>query len=462
MEIMVGNGVFLEMRPLWECMVALGLGVLVGLEREQARAEFAADHSQSLTNAGVHAKGTRTFSLISLLGYSSALLGESFPVMPLLALLALALLLSVLHLKKPGQVLSQTGERDRSVESPQEGEDITTEVAALLVAVIGMLVRLHTGVAVMLGLMCTVVLFAKPWTRQLASRVQRGELLGTLQLLVAVAILLPLVPNRPLNLFPPLDGVLNPRSIVLFVLLIAAVSYIGYILTRILGARRGLSLAGFIGGMSSSTAVTLAMAERARQSPTLLLAAAQAATLACAVMMPRVLLVTMVVYPPLGSWLLWPALANSLGYVLVYGLLAWRRKENDLEDAEKKALKLQNPFELGPALKLGALYVVVVLVAKVARVYLGVRGFYLAAAMSGLADVDSITVTAARLAHHGQESLGVGVTAILVAAATNTVAKSGMALWSGGRRYGMLVLLGHVVAFSFGAVAWLAAVFRHW
>lgn len=446
----MATGMFLELRPLWEAGAALALGLLIGLEREHARLE-AADQNPA-------AKGARTFALIALLGYASALLMPMVPALPLLTVAGLAVLLSALHLEKVRRQAAGPG--DESTPTSQllplpRGEDITTEVAALLVALLGMLVRYQLGVAVMLALFCVVVLISKPWMRKLAAQVQRNELVGTLQLLLALLIVLPVVPDRALTLFPPLEGVLNPRSVVLFVLLIAGVGYAGYVLTRILGARRGLSLAGLIGGMTSSTAVTLAMGEQARRSPSLLRPAVQGALLSYGVMMLRVLLVTMIVYPPLGMHLLVPSLLMVGGY-LAAALLVMRRaavSEQDQASDTGHAVSLSNPFEILPALKWGVLYIFVVLTAKIARTYLGVRGLYLASAAAGLADVDSIVVASSKLTQQGGEPLQVGVISIWIAVASNTVVKTGMAWWSGGRAYGLRILLGHLPALLLGVVA---------
>ncbi len=441
---------FLELRPLWEAAVALALGLLIGLEREHARVE-AAENNPS-------AKGARTFALIALLGYAAILLGQTVPGLPLWTLVGLSLLLSALHLEKTRRVGQPSSEASAaSAPPPSRGEDVTTEVAALVTCVLGMLVHLQLGVAVMLGLFCVVVLISKPWMRQLAKSVQRSELVGTLQLLLALLIVLPVVPDRALTLFPPLEGVLNPRSVVLFVLLIAGVGYVGYVLTRILGARRGLSLAGLIGGMTSSTAVTLAMGERAHHNPSLLAPALQGALLAYGVMMLRVLLVTLIVYPPLGMHLLLPCLLMVLGYLIAFGLVVLRARqaENPVEGDRQGAVSLANPFAILPALKWGLLYIGVVLTAKIARTYLGVRGLYLASAAAGLADVDSIVVASAKLTQQGGEPLRVGVTAIWIAVASNTVVKTGMAWWSGGRSYGLRILLGHLPALVLGGLALL-------
>lgn len=440
----MNNPFVLDLRPAWEAAVALGLGALVGIEREHARIENAPSASTG--------KGVRSFSLITLLGYAAALLGETVPGIPLLVILALGALLSAGHLRSRLPAASTISPLPHGDRPEPASDEISTDAAALLMLVLGMLVRSALGVAVLLSLLCALILISKPWLKRFAASLRRAEFTGTLQLLLAFLILLPLVPSRPLPLPSPLDDVINPRSIVLFVLLIAAVGYAGYVLTRLFGAQRGLGLAGLVGGLTSSTAVTLAMAERARSQPALVAHAAQAALLACAVMMARIVLITAIVFRPLGLRLLWPALAMAAGY-LVAGILLVRRKSTESTMAQEAttAVPLSNPFELGPAFKFGLLYVVVLVLSKIARTYLGVRGFLLAAAVAGLADVDSITIAAARLTSTGNEPLYVGVGAIWVAIASNTLVKATLAWISGGSDYGRRVAGGHGLALVLGA-----------
>lgn len=414
---------------LWESLCAGGLGLIIGLEREQARP--ASQDEQGY----LHRKGARTFTLVALYGYASALGGERYPYLPVVALLVLGLLLSALHLarrKMPGPV-----------------EDVTTEVAALGAAVLGLLVRVHLKAAVTLGLLVTTVLLAKPWSRTVVPKLRRQELSGTLQLLVAVLIVVPLVPDHPIDLWGPLQGVLNPRTVVLFVLLTAGIGYVGYFMVRLLGPRRGLPLTGLVGGLTSSTAVTLAMGERAREAPAVAASAALAALLACAVMMVRIVVVTAVIFSPLGLALVPPAGAMAIGY-LGAGALLGRGAGAQGEPGVR--LSLDNPFELGPALRFGGLYVGVIIGARLLSHSLGSGGLYLAAAAAGLADVDSLTLAAARLCKDGAETLPVGTTAIWIAVLTNSLVKGGLALSTGGRSYGLRVLAGHAVALLLGGL----------
>lgn len=448
---------------LWDLFSAAGLGLLIGLEREHARLhpvllEKPPAPGDTSSPPGApqdappesHAKGARTFALIALYGYAAALGGERFPLLPVLALFALALLLVALHLRRAHP------------DDPRD-EDVTTEVAALVTALIGVLTPQHRQIAVTLGLATTAVLMAKPWVRGIIPKLRRVELTGTLQLLVAVLVIWPVVPNRSMDL-PGLPGVLNPRNVVLFVLLTAGVGYVGYFMIRILGPRRGLGVTGLVGGLTSSTAVTLAMGEYAKAAPSLSRPAAVAALLACGVMMARVCALAFVMHPPLGRRLLVPGVVMVCAYLIGCGVLLLRerrRGQGQAADGDRPALVLDNPFELRPALKFGAIYVGVLILSRALHSALGAQGLYLASALAGLADVDSITLAAARMGREGLEPLTVATTAVLTAVASNTLVKGGMAFTSGGKGYGALVLAGHGLALALGGAAlawtWLTA-----
>lgn len=449
---------------LWEALVAAGLGLLIGLEREYARVsqerQDGRRDARQPDDAGApdaperetSGKGARTFTLIALYGYGAALCGERYPAFPVVALLCLGLLLGALQLARR---LRPRGERAPGPRDEGPPEDVTTEVAALSTAVLGLLVRSGREAAVTLGLLIMAVLLAKPYSRRLVPKLRRQELTGTLQLLVALLVVLPIVPNQPLQLWGALGGVLNPRTVVLFVVLTASIGYVGYFMVRVLGAQRGLPLTGLVGGLTSSTAVTLAMGEHVRAAPGLAASGAVASLLACAVMVVRVVAITAVVYAPLGRALLPAASAMVGGYLLGAALLSLRRRQGGAP-APAAGLALDNPFELGPALKFGALYAAVLVGAKLLRGAFGARGFYLASALAGLADVDSITLAAARLTKDGAEALQVGATAIWVGILSNTLVKTGMAFGAGGRGYGGRVLLGNggALALGGGALAW--------
>jgi uncharacterized membrane protein (DUF4010 family) len=253
---------------------------------------------------------------------------------------------------------------------------------------------------------------------------------------------LPLLPAEPLDRWDAIP----PRKVGLFVVVIAAVEYAGYVMHRWLGARRGTGLAGLIGGLVSSTAVTTAMAREAKVHPEMTTACQLATLLANAVMGVRVTVITALLAPAV-AWRLALAMGAYVLVLLVAAAVRVRKTRGDTVD--EKAMGLRNPFALVPALTWGAILSAVLLVAKLATVYLGSRGILLAAAASGLADVDAIVLAASRQAEIGGVSADLAALAIAIAVATNSIVKSTVALVAGGRKFGTAI----AVALGAGVIA---------
>jgi uncharacterized membrane protein (DUF4010 family) len=266
---------------------------------------------------------------------------------------------------------------------------------------------------------------------------QRVELTDTLKFLAIILIILPLLPNRALDPF----GAFNPYKVTFLVILISGISFVGYFLTKFLGAAQGLGLTGILGGLTSSTAVTAAMATQAKRTPGLIQACGFATIIANATMFVRVLVVVALLDRALMFELIW-SLGTMTLVVVVAVVFLWlgkkkidpQRNANEAED-----LNLKNPFSLGPAIKFSLFFVVILLVAKVANLYFGDKGLYLAALVSGLADVDAITLTIAEQTKSLQLNHETGAIAITIAVVANSIVKSGIAFYSGGVRFGRLV-----------------------
>jgi uncharacterized membrane protein (DUF4010 family) len=280
------------------------------------------------------------------------------------------------------------------------------------------------------------------------------ELTDTLKFLVIVLIVLPILPNRALD---PYDA-FNPYKVGVLVVLISGISFVGYFLTRLLGAQKGLGLTGALGGLTSSTAVTAAMAERARGNENLRTICAFSAVVANATMFGRVLVVVGLMDLSLLMRLVWPV--GTMAVVAALAAVAlWLRASNAEEAAAERSgqVQLENPFSLGPAIKFGIFFVGILFVAKLARQFLGDSGLYLAAAVSGLADVDAITLSVAEQVGNGSLAGHIGAMGITIAIVTNSVVKTAIAVYSGGLRFGWLVgacllpatILGLTVAFAF-------------
>jgi uncharacterized membrane protein (DUF4010 family) len=246
--------------------------------------------------------------------------------------------------------------------------------------------------------------------------------------------------------FGPFD-VLNPFRIGVVIVLIAGISFVGYVAVRLYGARKGLGVTAIAGGLVSSTAVTLTFSAKGREQPRLAPACALAIGLAATIMFLRVIVEIAAIEPALVL----PA-AAPVGAMLGVGVLGclvlWRRTTSSPAPEEPKGL--HNPFRLRQAVRLGLVYAVIRFLAAAAWDRFGSGGLLLSAAVAGLADVDAITISVARMYQHGLPG-ELAVAAVTVAAATNTLVKVGLAAVLGGRRIGMAVALVLVPAAAVGA-----------
>lgn len=376
--------------------VALGLGMLIGLERERSKSE----------EGGA---GVRTFALIALTGAIAGYLGESLG----LGWLALAIFVAVAAL-----IIAQY-----VVTSLRGDPGITTEMSALLAFLLGLLcAHGQLQVAAWVAVAMALLLALKGWLHQLASRINASDVEATLKFGIVTLIILPLVPDH--NYGPAPFDVMNPYKIWLMVVLISALNFSSYLLIKIVGTEHGIGLAGLLGGLASSTAVTLGFSQRSRQPGEEASALALGIFLAWTVMFFRVVIMTSLI-----NWELGQRLSLLVGLLAVTNLGAcywlWRRRQRT-ERGEIRAGS--NPFELDQAIKFGLLFGVVVLVAKAAQVYLGNAGLYLAAGLAGLTDVDAITLAMADLANSDTSSIAIGARAIVIAVLANTLTKSAMAI----------------------------------
>lgn len=388
--------------------VALMVGLLLGAERGWTHRE---------TRDGGRVAGLRTFGVIGLLGGVSGLLssrlgGGVFG----LVFLALAIILLAAHLVQSNE------DRDRGV---------TSVAAALLVFALGGLSSVgEPGLAAAAAVVAALLMSYKTLLHGWLGNLESAELHAVLKLLLISVVVLPLLPDRG---YGPWQA-LNPYAIWWMVVLIATISSAGYFAVQIGGARQGTLFTGLFGGLASSTAVTLQFARAARQEPASAPLLATAILLACGTMFPRMFLVASMLNPALLQPLLLPALAMAL-VVYLPALWFWRETRR-----EKLALDspLKNPFELGPALVFGALLAAVMLFGEALRHAFGDAGLLALSAASGITDVDAITLSLSRMST-SDVTVPVAVLGIVIAAATNTLAKAAMAAGVGGRAVGLRV-----------------------
>ncbi len=395
--------------------VALGIGLLLGFEREQA-ARRDADGGRSPIG------GVRTYPLVAVSGALAALAARSLGAWIVGAAFALLGTLAAISYARRVRTTDDHG--------------LSSEVALLLAFLLGVLApseglveppREKVIVLFSVTIVAAFLLSLKPALHALARSATKDDVFAALKFLLAAVVLLPLLPDRTIG---PLD-VFNPFRTGLLVVLIAGVEFAGYVLVRVLGGA-GLGLAGLVGGLVSSTAVTLASASRARREPELTAPCVLSVVLANAVMAPRVLVIVSAVNGELARALAVPVTALALASAVI--AWTWWRRAREVR-AESDALRVANPFELTSALKLALLVTLVLFATKAAALHLGTAGVFGAAALAGTTDVDAISVSLAHLAPEGLATR-VAAAAVLLAIASNTIVKTGIAFAAGGRTFG--------------------------
>ena len=356
----------LDFEPWWRFGAALLIGALLGLEREFIQQKEAAPDFA----------GIRTFSLIALLGSVASFLVADFGMLlTALSLGGLILLITVSYL-------------GALVRSGKEA-GITTEVAALLTFLFGVLVMGDQGrVAIALAVVTALLLALKGRLHRVIRRMSTEDMHVALQFALVAAVILPLLPDRAID---PL-GLVNPFQVWLMVVFVSGIGFSGYVLIKVLGPSRGINLMGILGGLASSTATTISFSTASRENPTLSDHYARAVVLASSVMLPRVLLLVLVIYPSLLLIVSIPLIAMLVsGLVIVFIL---QRKSSISESDHERSFKLAHPLKLSTAIKFGLVFAVVLVIVEFAQASFGSSGVYLASVMTGLTDVDAITLSA--------------------------------------------------------------------
>jgi uncharacterized membrane protein (DUF4010 family) len=420
--------------PWWRFAAALLIGALIGLERE-----FVQQRSGEQEFGGI-----RTFALMALLGAVTAYFSTRFGILLFLgAYLGLILLLWASNL---GPALRG------------EHEGITTEIAALLTPLLGAMVIWDAPeLAAALGVVTALVLALKPGLHNLARRMSPADLRATLEFAIITAVILPLLPNQGYGPF----NLLNPFQIWLLVVFISGIGFIGYILIKLLGAEEGIGLTGLLGGLVSSTATTLSFAGRSKKNRSLSQILALGILLASCVMFPRVLLEVAVINPGMVPLVMTPLIAMLLtGSALV--IWTWFRHRNEGDESQPSRVELTNPLRLQTAITFGLIFALVLLAVRAANEYLGSAGVYVASLLTGIADVDSITLTVSELAQIGSLETRVAALSVVLATLVNTFVKGILAgglgapelrkvIWRG---FGAILAIGIITSLISFLVIW--------
>lgn len=423
---------------LYRLGLALGIGLLVGVERHWRERE---------AEAGQRTAGLRTFGIIGLLGGIVAALAAAFgragggggavAAALLLGLCILGLSAALILFKL------------REAEA-EESFSVTSVIVAQAVFVLGALAVLGdaaaTGAA---AVAMTALLASREVLHAFVRRLSWPELRSAILLLTMTLVALPLVPDRPIA---TLWG-LNPARLWMLAVILAAVSFVGYVAVRLLGVAHGRLIAGAAAGLASSTAATMTNARLARTeraAPQPLVAGALAAG---AVSYARTAALALFASPAMAAPLLPALLAGALAQGAAALLIG---RQDGVQSAEPSRARLGNPFELGAVLRMAVLLAAVALLGERAAARFGDAGAVVVAAVTGLADVDAVTLSMAELVPGGVVSAALAALAVAVAVASNTVAKVAYGAVLGGLRFGAPFGVGSLAGLAAGAAAlWL-------
>lgn len=407
--------------PFLRLAVAFAIGLMVGLERGWKAREVADDG---------RAAGLRTFGLAGLMGGVCGAL--SLPLGPQIIAAAF------LAFSAAFGTFSWLEARAKSTVSA------TTLIAGMLTFLLGALAVVgDVTLAIAAAVAMTVLLALRRPLHHWLARVTWAEFRAGLILLVMSFLLLPLLPNRPVDPW----GVVNLHQVWLLAIMMALISFCGYVAVRLFGARMGVVVTAAAGGLASSTATTLTFARLGREQPQSRNLLVGGILISGAVMALRVgaiaaLLKGALLVPLAGP--LAAAAASLTAIALAFVLTG----PTDTEGAAAPSLAIANPLALGTALKLAGFIVVVMLAAELVQRLWGDAGVLAVAALSGIADVDAITLSMARR----DAALPLATQAILLAVAVNTLSKACMAAWVGGAAVGLHVGLASAVAIAAAAL----------
>jgi uncharacterized membrane protein (DUF4010 family) len=379
-------------------VIAILIGILIGLEREHAKPK----------DEKIFA-GIRTFPLISVFGFLGAMLSSftSYWVY------------SIIFFGFTGLVTTAY------IFSAREGKrGGTSEISAILVFILGSLVFWNFIIlAAIIAVVIALFLSLKLQLHTFVGKVSGEDIYATLKLAVITVIVLPLLPNETFGPF----NVLNPRLIWLMIIFISSISFIGYILIKVLGKDRGIQVTGLMGGLVSSTAVAVSLSKKSKLNQSIAGNLGVGIILASTVMFPRVLFITAVLNVALVESLWLPVLILTLTGLSVSYFLSKK-----IEKSEEQILEMKNPFELKSALLFGLMFAIIIFVSKAAQVYFGESGVYLASMLAGITSVDAIVLSLAELSANSLSS-EVAVAAILIALISNTIVKSIITIFMGAK-----------------------------
>ena len=378
-------------------LVATGVGFIIGLERE---------HDQQTKTS--HFAGLRTFPLIAILGFSVGFISDQYlPWLLPAVTLGLSLLITAAYFSQA-----------------QKGSiGLTSELALSLAFILGVLAAFgHPAEALAVAVMTTVLLSLKEELHAFVKQITDDELLAFIKFFVIALLLLLILPDQ---YFGPED-ILHYQELGWIILLVSSISFAGYMMLKFSGPQRGILLTAVMGGLFSSTMIAWVFAARSRETPALSRMWGAGILLSSSVLYVRLLLLTAAFNTAITWQLVVPCLI-MLAYTL--GVVWYYTRNND-QEPQPASIPLGNPLDIRNALFFGLLYVAVTLFMYYSRQWFGEKGSYLSAVISGLADMDAITISTAKWAKQSETSY-YAANVILTAALSNTLFKFSVSMVKG-------------------------------
>lgn len=381
-------------------IISIVLGFMIGLQREintkfEKSREFA---------------GARTFAIISLIGYLSAYLTTYNQWIFPFVLFGLIIFLTYTH-SKVAVLTKDIG--------------TTTEFTAIVTLIVGsMLFFKDKQSAIFVTVLVLVLLELKSKLEAVEGKIEKKDISSAILFSLMSFVILPVLPNKTVDPY----GILNPYQIWLMVILISGLSFFGYISVKFLDIKKSILIIGFFGGLISSTAVALSLSKRAFANKELSLYLAIAIGIASTIMFFRVIIEVAIVDNKLLDFILFPFLiATFFGYLYLYFLY----KRSTIKDSLVK-IEFKNPLELKEAIKIGLIFGIVYGAISLAKDYFDLKGVYLVSILSGITDVDAITLSIANMSADGKFDLKPASIAIVLASISNSLSKMFIVLLIGG------------------------------
>ncbi len=399
-------------------LISMGIGLILGLEREYDK----------LKDQGF--AGIRTFPIVAILGFSLGNLTEKFtPWLLIVSLGAFILFLAFNHFFQKQE---------------EYGKGLTTNLALIATFVLGVMVSAqYYRDAVATAVIIVTLLSLKTRFRMVISNITSEELFAFIKFSIIALLILPFLPNKT---YGPND-LLNPFEIGSIIVIVSFLNFIGYLLVKYVGSKKGILLTAILGGLISSTAVTWSYASRSVESSELSRKYAAGIIIASAIMFPRLALLAYIFNNALLTYLALPFCVLTL-VCLVVSLLLIKRDTNKPDTN----IKLGNPMNLLNAIGFGVIYIVILFAVFYSNEFFGESGLYYSALIAGLADTDAITISMAKFSLDG-EKLKVASSVIIAAIMSNMLVKLGITIFKGSKTAGKFV------GYTFGGVILIGIIY---